>query len=420
MAVDMDGFAAEIEHPMSGQNSIRRIPQADGFALALERHLASGGGMRMGGRSRKAGFRFTEGKLRGLTVEQATQQARDLWDKAPASVKEKYSQRATTGVLAPSERMAATVERPSIAAQPSITDGGGVQLPDGRTYVPGRGIDLGNGVFQKVSMPQYEAGGRPAVAPGRAENDRAFRAELGLPAPVAKPEFGATAMTPATGQRNVASTDRPVNPGVVAAPIEKAWVGTPAERSPAMKAALPKPAEYSGEKMTGSPDLPGKMTPAPSRSRAIAAGAVERPAMAATLGKKINPLTGKPMGWLPSDNAPVLPKSTGYAGPRPGAGRYDPDLGFVPTATPVAEAPMGQQEYDTLGKSIKADIEPGSPEMSAALGRRRQFEDQQTQAKAAPAQRERLGPSFAERDAADRKARRALDRRVMEPWGMQS
>jgi hypothetical protein len=59
---------------------------------------------------------------------------------------------------------------PSTPAAPSAPS---VTLPDGRTYVPGKGIALGDGAFQQVSMPQYEpatpaapattTGGQPAA-----------------------------------------------------------------------------------------------------------------------------------------------------------------------------------------------------------------------------------------------------------------
>jgi hypothetical protein len=343
------------------------IPQARGFAAALERHLANGGGLRKSGSDRVAGAVFTKGKARGLTVEGATQQARDMWDKAPASVKEKYSRRGGEGLLAPSERrMAATLQRP--ASRQSALDGGS--------------LDPVQAARNSVD---------PAAAPRtRAGNESFIRAEVGLPPAATKApsqNFGASAMIPDKA-RGAVGTDRPVNPGLVA----------PSRSSAIAKGAVSRP----------------EAGVAPSRSQAIAAGAVQRPALAAG-AKRINPLTGKPMGWHPSDDAPAASKTTGYAGPS--AGRFDPDLGFVPTATPVSEAPLDQAGYDKLGRDIKDTLDPSSPETSAALGRRRTFEDQQMAANAAVERRKRVGPSIAERDETDRKARRALDRRVAASYG---
>lgn len=334
------------------------IPEARGFAAALERHLANGGGMRKSGFDRKAGNVFTKGKARGLTVEEATRQARDMWDKAPGSVRDKYSRRAGAGLLAPSERRA--MMSPTDAVKP----------------VPG----------------------------DRAANGRAFRAELGLPPEATPaPQYGATAMVP--DKAKVASTDRAPNPGLAAAAVPKLPAGAGVTRSPQGLAGLEKPKLPPGAGVTLDP-----------------AGLSGQPKQ-----RRINPLTGKPFGWLPSDDAPVSPKApaaapvakaaTGYAGPKTGGGRYDPDLGHVPSAVPVKEAPMTQAEYDKLGQDIKKTLDPRSPEFSAALGRRRTFEDEQMKAKAAVMRRERLGPSFAEREANERKAIRGIEKRLEGSYG---
>lgn len=67
-----------------------------------------------------------------------------------------------------------------------------VLLPDGRTYVPGKGIALPGGLFQQVSMPQYEPGGQStppasgqaATTPPAAANTQPPAAST-PPAPVA-------------------------------------------------------------------------------------------------------------------------------------------------------------------------------------------------------------------------------------------
>jgi hypothetical protein len=58
---------------------------------ALAGYLAQGGGLRKSGSDNKVGAVFTQGKLKGLTKEQATQKFNSIWVKVGPEVKAKYA-----------------------------------------------------------------------------------------------------------------------------------------------------------------------------------------------------------------------------------------------------------------------------------------------------------------------------------------
>jgi len=152
----------------------RPIPEARGFAAALETYLAQGGGRRKSGRSSRGGYRFTEGPIRGKTVDQATAEARRMWRNAPDSVKEKYAGMESS-MLAPSEAEVTYagpgVGSSSVRPEPSVASGPGglpsnaVATGDGRFYVPGKGIWMGNGVYQSQNRPDLEDGSAGGASP---------------------------------------------------------------------------------------------------------------------------------------------------------------------------------------------------------------------------------------------------------------
>lgn len=273
------------------------IPEARGFAAALETYLSRGGGTRSDGKRRKAGFRYTEGPIKGLTIEQATQKARELWAKAPESVRSKYANR-DSRLLTRSERLIQGIS-PAPSGAPAGTAG---QAPS--TVAP-----AAPPVDTAVPSPADPA----SIVPG-----------LTRPAPPA------------------ADSPQPEKP------VDWQGIGV-AERPPA-------------------PDAPSFLA-APSRSQAIAAGAVEG-------GKRINKLTGKPFGWIPDagvGEAPAPPDDKSrYAGPRTS---YVPGYGMVPKAEAVPEGPVSYEDYDKIRGSLE-NIDPASPEASAARGRMRTFEEQ--------------------------------------------
>ena len=358
--------------------------------------MASGGNRQSRPRG-KSGMRFTEGRLKGKTVEQATEMGRQMWEKAPASVKERYASR-ETAMMAPSEQRAAVIRRESEEveagmskfsqgtrrAQPGDTNGDGMMdaAPAGspaaaRTNNPGATPGAGRGTAIKG-----------AATP--AENQRAQQI-----AAEAATEYGASSQfMPPTG---AVSTDRAPNPGVVA-PVQTQATGRP-----------------------------GPWTaPSPVQTHSIGRpGPYLRPTVDTSNGPRaINPLTGKPTGYVPPTAAsppPAAAPVTGIEKSPPVETSYVPGTGLVPKARPVAEAPMDYAEYDRVRASQDVNspgtLDPRSPEASAARGRMREFEGQEAAKKATAARLERTGPSMAQVDAQQRQSRRKLDASVARGYG---
>lgn len=303
-------------------------------------------------------MRYTQGPIRGMTVEQATEKARGMWSGASPAVREKYANREES-LMTGSERrkaMAASVETPydfkagSRRARPGDLDG--------------------DGVMDFVQGPSTPGAATPE------ENQRAQEI-----AREAAGQYGESAQIMTVP--NVVSTDKPANPGVVA------------------PAASTQP--------NGG---------APSRSTILAAPTVKKRPAAALGGVQVgmgpnagrmNPLTGKPIGYVPVQGME-----------RPSFS-YDADLGAVPRASVVPEAPMTMQEYGKVKDSVDPNdvnaLDPRTPEASAARGRMRAFEEEQNARAAAIARRERVGPSAAERNAQQRQATRKMERTIASSYG---
>lgn len=62
--------------------------------MALESYLAKGGERVSRGGLSKPGYRYQEGPIRGLTIEQATSKFEAIWTKIPEKTKEMYAKRA--------------------------------------------------------------------------------------------------------------------------------------------------------------------------------------------------------------------------------------------------------------------------------------------------------------------------------------
>ena len=386
--------------------------------------MSRGGGRQSNPNSRRGGMRFTQGPIKGLTVEQATEKARGLWSKAPDSVKEKYAGREAS-TLAPSERKAYRQQIAGVEPAPGMSEfskgtrraspgdlngdgmqdvaqpnaavpGGmgagpnhpqGILTQGGKTYVPGKGIHLGGGVFQPVAMPRYEPGGEFAPASAAKPLNPAATTGAGRGTPIKAPA-GAGGVVGAAGAVGAAGKPPQVFPTGKPGPWTK----------PEAPQVFP----------TGKPGPYRVPTDSPSPGGDVQVG------MGANAGK-INPLTGRPIGYTPP--AQALPGIE-----RPSAGMsFDPKYGAVPKATEVPEAPMTAAEYGKVKASQDVNdpnaLDPTSPEASAARGRMRTFEDGERAKAAAVARRERVGPSPAERDAQQRQAARKLDGAVARGYG---
>ncbi len=91
------------------------VPEARGKAAAFDRWLALGGGnpQRMG-----RGGKFPSGPMKGLTYDQAKQKFESMWAGASGAIKDKYARR-SAGDLAPSERPAVMPPLPADAMKAS-------------------------------------------------------------------------------------------------------------------------------------------------------------------------------------------------------------------------------------------------------------------------------------------------------------
>lgn len=96
-----------------------------GFQAALETYLARGGPLRNDSTRGKAGTRYTEGPLRGLTEEQAISRARRLWMRASPQVRAKYErmEQATMAPPAAPAPVAAAVTPPKKSPKRNIAAG---------------------------------------------------------------------------------------------------------------------------------------------------------------------------------------------------------------------------------------------------------------------------------------------------------
>ena len=81
------------------------VEQAAGFGEALSSLLATGGGLQPNLRDKKSGT-YQSGAIKGMTEDQAVEYGKQLWDKAPKEIKDKYASRVQNRP-ADSERMAA-------------------------------------------------------------------------------------------------------------------------------------------------------------------------------------------------------------------------------------------------------------------------------------------------------------------------
>lgn len=382
------------------------VPVAGGFAAALETFL-SRGGSRVSKPRGKPGMRYSEGPVKGLTVEQATQRGREMWAKAPVSVREKYAAQerdmmTRSEVEAEKNRMAAGIEAGSPAGARQFSDGT-------RRALPG---DLNGDGMQDSAQPN-PAVPRTPIKGAATPEENAKAQEVAREAAGQYGESAGMSQEEARGQiAGLYSTDKAPNPGVVAPAAGKdPQVHPSGAPGPWKKPETPQvhPSGKAGPWKEPTDDAKPKIA-APLEGVQVGMG---------KNAGKMNPLTGKPIGYVPP-----APPSQQIAGIErvPSAGvTFDPKYGAVPKATEVPEAPMGVDEYNRVKASQDVNdvnaLDPRSPEASAARGRMRDYEKQVAAQAASAARRERVGPSPAERDAQQRQARRKLDASVSRSYG---
>ena len=154
-----------------------------GFEAALATYLAGGGTLRNDPTRGKAGLRFTEGRLKGKTMEEAAAQARKLWMQADPGVRAKYSrmQAGTMDAPLPPEAPAETgLELPKriISPEPPVSRGGRPGPPLRRSLAAGLVEQSGTAWdrakdFAGKFLGQEEGGGAAAaVAPPETKERR--------------------------------------------------------------------------------------------------------------------------------------------------------------------------------------------------------------------------------------------------------
>lgn len=433
------------------------LPRAGGFAAALETYLSRGGNTYSRGRK---GTVFTQGPIRGMTVEQATQQARDLWANASPAVREKYAGK-DASLLTPGER-----QRQIPALEQPVS--AGRQFSDG-TRRPTPGDSNGDGMID-ARQPVPAAGGKPLQAtPEEAARARQVAEEASATA-------GQSAMNVDEARGTIAGMGgaRSTDIGIASAGI----VATSGARTTESEDAWPPPMHRKGEhprtyrpdeimRFTdplsqenwdktmewrrdgrfvealppghGRPITPGPNGDYPSRSSLLASGQPFSKA-SAMAPPKINKATGREFGYVPPEGAGPAPiaRSTPPVHAGPGAGgvvpkrpasavpgierpvqtSYQPGVGMVPKSQEVAEAPMDYAGYDAVRQSVDPNdvnsLDPASPEARAARGRMRTFEDEQRSSSAMAARLERTGATDR---AKQEQARRNRDRNIASSYG---
>jgi hypothetical protein len=84
---------------------VQAVEQAAGFGEALSSLLSTGGGLQANVRDNKAGT-YKSGAIKGMTEDEAIEYGKQLWEKAPKEIRDKYASRVQNRP-ADSERMAA-------------------------------------------------------------------------------------------------------------------------------------------------------------------------------------------------------------------------------------------------------------------------------------------------------------------------
>lgn len=379
----MPRMARAVSYP--AQADYVDLPMGTGFAAALDKHLASGGARRNNPKA-GPGMKYRSGAVRGMTMDQAVQDAKEKWASASPAVRAKY------------EAMGASLGSPMAVAPPVLMD-------PASNYVPGMGREIAPGVFQQVHMPQHEpvnpsatAGAgrgtpvqRPTAttAPTGGYKPASAQAVQGYidankpvavspPAPVPVPSKAAVPQAvapPADGgnlaQRiigNVAGNILPpaVTGAVVQAagqPMQKTIAGTPTNDLIFVGETPPGP----GYTLIGNVNGQKKWSKGADTTAANASAAAQSAAAVAALPK---PQAVAP----PAPRYKQGPLGTGVLPVDPGR----PDPAFA--------------AYQKDRADFRDKLPVGSPEAKAAWGRVKAFEDAAMKANAREEERRRLNP----------------------------
>ncbi|MBK1883670.1 hypothetical protein JIN85_14710 [Luteolibacter pohnpeiensis] len=283
------------------------IPEARGKARAISTFLARGGGLRsISRRYGKAGARYTEGPLKGLTHDQALAKAELLWANASPAVKKKYADMASPMNEATDSEIAEAFgtmpESDQDATSPTAVTPSSSPAPVSRatTVNPNATAGAGRG------MPLQPLGSNQVVTNATAEGPTAPTRQSLL-------KSNSIAGVP-EAQRGIQEPAKP-------APRINRFTGRPFGWLPPEVANAPLTDEYR-EELANRVTTP-KFTPTKSASR----------------GKPLQPLGSRP--------------EDGYTGPKV---RYTPGMGYVPVAEPVTgpEAVISYDDYEAAGRRMKS------------------------------------------------------------------
>lgn len=296
----------------------------------------------MSGRDSKVGWRFSEGKLKGKTVEQATQEAIRMWQKMNPAQRDQYAQGAGINLLAPSERAAYEEERqtrrggysgPSPTRRPTAPARPQPAAPVAGAQSPGnqfQALTMGPAIAPSNAGPMVGAD-TPRPAQNAAMDPAALGASMGGQAGAAfagpvPPKPGLADLRMADEAR-LAGKPEPVMPQtpVVAQPVN------PVAASPAPVADAPAAPANPNEYLGPTPPGPGYTLTGMRGGKRVYTKTASDPALVASQ-QQIE--AGQRRAQAAQEDSMEL--------------GYTPDMGWVPKAKPVTngDEKISFSQYD--------------------------------------------------------------------------
>ena len=376
-----------------------------GFAAALSRYAAQGGSVR----TDKRGKRFMEGPHKGKTVEQVTEEAKDLWETASPAIKAKYTRRATLtpGPMVPEGdnedgqgKMLKKTEAPKSEPMPGSDEARAAALTETSRNEWANTADAGGGAAMAAAQSMYrknqardEAVRRGVATPdevstakkmeadarasdtarrqseidaARRSDNQALRGEAGL-SPTVNPNAtaGAGRGTPIGGRRGGAS---------VSGQQGRISSGGSPNSSAEM---ITETADVADKNWQNVEKQPVKKSAAPQQSTTSSATNPTRAELEAK-PVRINPLTGQPFGLIPQGvhqqmKQEAYDQKSAQDASAMNARRMAASLGRGPLSQPPKPyksplAPGGAFSNEAYARTAKA-IETGEERLAIREGR---------------------------------------------------
>ena len=284
-------------------------PQAPGFAAALDRLMAQGGKRK----NTRKGFVYSQGRLKGLTKDQAVQRGRNMWDGASDAVKNKYAKRQQY-LQAPLEK---TADSGSASGSASGATGGSSR--GGQSSAPRYADGAPSPSFEELTKaPAIPEGGIKVIG-----NDALEKAFPGIQnSNYTAPEPASKKPLPATSEEAIENAFPGIQEKITQKPkpnikAEGPPLATTLDNWASMTAAEKlEYAEGDMSQMSGDDRMRLKgqtnlekgdpRTPRISERDGIPAHQLEAgtPVNKTGVAPRINPLTKLPMGYIPGDALP--------------------------------------------------------------------------------------------------------------------